>query len=1113
MAEDWYKKLLAAKKDKESEKQPRRAYPLLDPYAFFPEWREEEPIEEDKVPWYERYNPTSRFGLMAYEAEKEYPGVAVTGTPKKPFGVENIPSFSAKSGLVKERPLKERLAEYRELPWYEQLGYEAPVWGVMGVPQLSATKLWTLAGKLPTIARIATRTPIAPFYGLEQGLAVGVGLAGRGIKAGAKPIGKAVEWATRPLRKAYMGAETATTARVGAAQVAAKTARLATPEVEGLVKGQPFEVDAWRGVGKSGVESPAKFGTGTSYAVDLPKAEAGIAEKTAKHFAAGRENLTLEGAELDKAVTKAAGKVTKTHIKTKSTYVTGLYGDKHLEEVVAAATKEAKAKGLYGKAFDKYVNDAITDDLAKKGYDSWAVVADDYIELVVFPKAKTAAIKPPLKIASETTEEVEALALKATSREEFVTSLTKNFKKPKVFITQLNKTYGSVENYMQIVKANERTKVNEPFMQKAIDKLLILIRSSKEKWEPTKLARAAEAGKKAGKIRIAVLSNKGKTAHIAAKGAAKGEMPFEQPIGKALGKNQQESLYEAVNTAYANDNLMEFEYLNASDGLEKIFGGKLPQASEMVQLEKVFGGELIEALLSKRSTWAKALESALDVILLPRTLLASGDFSAPLRQGIFLLPSHPIKATEAFVKSVRMFFDPKYYDETAQHLASRGYGKTGKLSDLFLGMLKLGKGQKLVAREEPFMSRLAEKIPGIGAIVRASERAYTGYLDVFRASVFDSTVQGWGLKAGQVTEDTIKLARYINWVTGRGWAPKSGQELLNAAFFSPRLQTSRIGTPFLITKMLLSESPALRAVAARDTVAFLGGASTALGLASLAGLEVETDWRSADFGKVKWGDTRIDLLGGFGQYAVFAGRMLHGDLASGETKAASGRLMETNRAELILRMARTKASPPVGMAWSFLAGENILGEEVNLEIENGVRDIRDNLMPMAWQDIYDAMENESWFGGLKALPAVFGAGVQTYDSAPQLVSEIRYIYSKGQEVNQEIRELELKHEFGEAAKLKSTNEALRDSQMVSAAYREIDKLEKQKKEIELNPSLSEEDKKERLNDIELRQIEAAIPALLLVDQRKFMKDIRKAGIDVGEAEKSKTFHERYPQLR
>jgi len=223
--------------------------------------------------------------------------------------------------------------------------------------------------------------------------------------------------------------------------------------------------------------------------------------------------------------------------------------------------------------------------------------------------------------------------------------------------------------------------------------------------------------------------------------------------------------------------------------------------------------------------------------------------------------------------------------------------------------------------------------------------------------------------------------------------------------------------------------------------------------------------------------------------------------------------METNRLTLLERLVRTKASPAVGMFVNLLAGETILGEEVNFEQENAIRDLRDNLMPMAWQDIWDAMENESWFGGMKALPAVFGAGVQTYDSAGQLVSEIRYLYSKGQEINRELRELELKREYGKAAELRAGNEDLMAAQMVSAAYRTIDQLERQKKEIELDPTLSDEVREERLNMIELRQIEAATPALLIVDQRKFAKDAKKAGIDVRGTEKSKTFRERYPQIR
>jgi hypothetical protein len=47
-----------------------------------------------------------------------------------------------------------------------------------------------------------------------------------------------------------------------------------------------------------------------------------------------------------------------------------------------------------------------------------------------------------------------------------------------------------------------------------------------------------------------------------------------------------------------------------------------------------------------------------------------------------------------------------------------------------------------------------------------------------------------------------------------------------------------------------------------------------LGMAKAAGFDVSMDPRSADFGKIKDGDTRFDVLGGFTQYIRFGAQFV-----------------------------------------------------------------------------------------------------------------------------------------------------------------------------------------------------------------------------------------------
>ena len=105
-------------------------------------------------------------------------------------------------------------------------------------------------------------------------------------------------------------------------------------------------------------------------------------------------------------------------------------------------------------------------------------------------------------------------------------------------------------------------------------------------------------------------------------------------------------------------------------------------------------------------------------------------------------------------------------------------------------------GHDLSQREEAFMSQWAERIPGVGRVVRASERGFFGFLNKLRADTFDDLVRrsiaaGVDFKANPKALSDI--ASFVNAATGRGNLGKlnSSAPLLNGLFFSPRLIASR----------------------------------------------------------------------------------------------------------------------------------------------------------------------------------------------------------------------------------------------------------------------------------------------------------------------------------
>uniref|UniRef100_A0A6H1ZGR5 Uncharacterized protein n=1 Tax=viral metagenome TaxID=1070528 RepID=A0A6H1ZGR5_9ZZZZ len=1076
---------------------------------------------------FEKYDPFQRFGIWSKEAAESLPTGAVSDvtTLERPIRPEP------------EKPYTEKYREYEKLPLWQRLSYESPLWGAMAIPQLSATKLWGLAGQLPkaasklpkvvraaaAVGEMAAKVPLSPFYGLELGI-------GKALPYVAKGVGAAVKYGVaKPYSKlagalesrTYRGVKQTIEKGVDIVEGAAKKGAVPiTKTFTGKVQAVEKVATQFLKQGEMKFDQMAAKGKMNPFVTAKAPLENQVVAEL-KATATGRKPVSLiSGGDIEDA--KKLGLVIKripafrgleSRLQVWAAYKPGQAGRKAFAELseVYARTEGGQLGKVSGHIEIGKALGYSDDDVAKYLKDKYGsyqdVVNEIKPKLPIEPVGKEARVNLYRgEIEEETNRAIVGLqevARSAKNVTEFNKLINTQFENPKLITNFVKKNYGSTRNFYQVAHADAFAANVEANIGKAQSKIKDLIKESRAKWEPTLAERAAEYRARAGSIRgvLSDVSNEGESAFFKAKGTLKGELPSVKPIGDALTEAERKTLSDRILLAFRQRILREFEAMNAFDGLQKVYAGRLPQMSEMVQMEKVFGADMIKALLKHRGVWARSLDQILDVVLLPRSLLASGDFSAPLRQGLFLLPSHPLQSSKAFVKSVRMFFDKKYYNEVVQQLTKRELASVGEDHLLFLGSTaSTAKG--LVAREEAFMSRLAERLPLIGHLVKASERAYVGYLDMFRASVFDATLQGWGVKATskiapEMSHKIGVLAKYVNWSTGRGDLPASLATGMNALFFSPRLQTGRIGLPFMLLKMLVAESPALRKVAARDLLAFGGAASTTLGLAYLGGATVELNPVSADFGKAKIGNTRIDMLGGFGQYATYLARNLTGDYKEGRIKASSGRIMKANRGELLVRLLRTKASPVVSMMLNTMWGTNVVGEEMELGTEYLLRDLEDNLLMMAWQDIIDATEDSGWNGLMLGMPAIFGAGVQTYDSADQLVGEVRYLASRRQEANQKLKEMRLKGEYDKISKFILDNPEIRYGEIVSSAYNEINRIEQQIKELELRP-IDSDTKEKMIETMKQQQINIAIPVLLRVDQYKMSREASKQGITIPE---------------
>ena len=356
---------------------------------------------------------------------------------------------------------------------------------------------------------------------------------------------------------------------------------------------------------------------------------------------------------------------------------------------------------------------------------------------------------------------------------------------------------------------------------------------------------------------------------------------------------------------------------------------------------------------------------------LPRSLMATADMSYGLRQGILPSVAHPVIAAQTWGKAFKAFFSQNTADEI--DVAMRE-------DPLFDDMVGMGvhfssMDSAINNRTEFFASNLAEKIPGFGSVVRASERNMVTGINMLRYGI----MKDFMVKHPDAPEDAQKaFAKYLNVATGRGEAKflDSSAELLSLALFAPRFAVSRVQAPGLAIKNMI-EHPELRKELVTQWAAYLGTGLTVLALAKLAGAEVEDDPEDSDWGKiVVGGNKHIDIWGGIQQPMRLAFKAMKG----GYQQAMEGET-DVNPMEDMWRFLSYKLSPPVQMVNELVSGQDVIGRETeniaigDIELPTAATVLVKNMTPLILQSVVEATQEGESAGPITALALGEGLGL------------------------------------------------------------------------------------------------------------------------------------------
>lgn len=422
---------------------------------------------------------------------------------------------------------------------------------------------------------------------------------------------------------------------------------------------------------------------------------------------------------------------------------------------------------------------------------------------------------------------------------------------------------------------------------------------------------------------------------------------------------------------------------------------------ELEKTKERFHRYALEAEFQNRTPVGKIFGETVAGINFARAIMTSLDLSAILRQGGKISFGHPLRALKAVPGSLKAFVSEDADFRARQEIESRPnaplYKKFG------LELTSIG-GDALSRTEEAYASRWVDKLPTAagGGLIRGSGRSYTAFLNRLRADSFDAMLAALARDGSNPTKEEGKaIANYINVATGRGKVGKNEKsgEVLNTVFFAPRLVASRF--QLLAGQPLYGGSNRTRKMIAMEYARFLIGVSVAIGLAMLMRDEddetkpIELDPRSANFGKVRFGDTFLDPLAGLAQVTTFLARV-----ASGETRTTSGDKLKPLRDEyrltdvapglgdgyelgkvgyggrdvpdVIASFLRSKLAPVPGAILNIATGENMIGEKVTPVSAAG-----ELVTPMSVGNIVDVLESQGMARGTAInLLGILGMSVQ-----------------------------------------------------------------------------------------------------------------------------------------
>lgn len=373
-----------------------------------------------------------------------------------------------------------------------------------------------------------------------------------------------------------------------------------------------------------------------------------------------------------------------------------------------------------------------------------------------------------------------------------------------------------------------------------------------------------------------------------------------------------------------------------------------------------------------------------------RTLMATGELSYTFRQNAVQMGAHPLKTLgipgkirrvgkflkgepitkpeEAFFPSLKAAFSQQSADEINSHLENSPNGPIYETTGL---AILDNESPDDALRSEVFRGRYAERIPILGFVIRASARHAVAFSNMARTVNMDHFIY---MYPNATRAELNAWADWQNNSSGLGslWHFAKASWVLGQIFFSPKFSASRVQTPFKVLQYW--KLPRVRNAIAKDMLRAVASGMSVLTTASIALGAGAVEWldpEDPDWAKIRIGNTRWDIFGGFQQPARILARLLKGASARvGLAEEGEG----VDFVDLLSRFAAFKVSPTITIPREILSGKTAVGEKATIP-----GTVARHTTMLFLQDAYDAAQEEGPLMGGAVLAATgLGAGAATY---------------------------------------------------------------------------------------------------------------------------------------